>query len=144
MTSPLNINLIIPFKDNKGERLKLYLGEIEVFKIQLFSRVEELKIELEEIFGDMFELTISPRSDGSTKKFYWRFKSRKQNRNFNRLYAESVVEYLSEIHDDRKCRVTEVEMELIDINANLKLLKGIKDSIEQSTKDKEMLRQANI
>lgn len=144
MSFPLNINLIIPFKDNKGERLKLYMSEIETFKLQLESRVAELKEELDEIFGDLFELTIAARSDGNSKKFYWRFKSSKQDRKYNRLQAESVVEYLSSVDDKRKLRVKEVEMELIYINANLKLLKGMKDSIEQSVNEAEMLLQANI
>ena len=144
MIFPLNINLIIPFKDNKGERLKLYLSNIEVFKTQLLDRVEELKIELDSLFGDMFELSISARSDGSTKKYFWRFKSRKQDRTFNRLHAESVVEYLSKIHDDRKLRVKEMEVELIHINANLKILKNLKDAIDQTKHDKKMLLQANI
>ena len=144
MSFPLNINLIIPFKDNKGERLKLYMAEMETFKLQLESRVAELKEELDEIFGGMFELTIAARSDGNSKKFYWRFKSSKQNRKYNRLQADSVVEYLSSVDDKRKLRVKEVEMELIYINANLKLLKGMKDSIEQSANEAEMLLQANI
>lgn len=144
MSFPLNINLIIPFKDNKGERQKLYLAEIEVFKAQLESRVEDLKNELDEIFGAMFELSISARSDGSAKKFFWRFKSTKQDRKYNRLQADSVVEYLSRVDDKRKLRVKEIEMELIYINANMKLLKGMRDSIDQSVKELQMLLQANI
>jgi len=144
MSFPLNINLIIPFKDNKGERQKLYLAEIEVFKAQLESRVEDLKNELDEIFGAMFELSISARSDGSAKKFFWRFKSTKQDRKYNRLQADSVVEYLSRVDDKRKLRVKEIEMELIYINANMKLLKGRRDSIDQSVKELQMLLQANI
>jgi hypothetical protein len=120
------------------------MSEIETFKLQLESRVAELKEELDEIFGDLFELTIAARSDGNSKKFYWRFKSSKQDRKYNRLQAESVVEYLSSVDDKRKLRVKEVEMELIYINANLKLLKGMKDSIEQSVNEAEMLLQANI
>ena len=144
MTFPLNINLIIPFKDNKGERLKLYLGEMESFQGRLNNRVEELKEELVDIFGNTFELTIAARSDGSTKKYYWRFKSSKQDRKYNRLQADSVVEYLSGMVDKRKLRVKEMELELIYINANMKLLKGMKDSIKQSQNESEMLLQANI
>jgi len=144
MSFPLNINLIIPFKDNKGERLKLYMADIEAFKLQLESRVTELKDELDDIFGGMFELTITARSDGNSKKFFWRFKSSKQDRKFNRLQADSVVEYLSGVDDKRKLRVKEVELELIYINANLKLLKGMKDSIAQSVNEADMLLQANI
>jgi hypothetical protein len=103
-----------------------------------------LKSELDSLFGDVFELSISARSDGSTKKFFWRFKSRKQDRTFNRLHAESVVEYLSKIHDDRKLRVKEMEVELIYINANLKVLKSLKDAVDQTKQDKQMLLQANI
>ena len=58
MSIPLNINLIIPFKDNKGNRLDLYRNEIEAFKERLSDRVKELKDELISLFGEKFELTI--------------------------------------------------------------------------------------
>jgi hypothetical protein len=155
MSFPLNINLIIPFKDNKGDRLKLYLADIKVFKVQLELRVEDLKNDLDEIFGTTFELTISARSDGSVKKYYWRFKSSKQDRKYNRLRAESVLKYLATVDETRRFRVKEVESELLfrvkevesellDINANMKLLKGMVDSIELSMKEKQLLRQINF
>ena len=144
MSFPLNINLIIPFKDNKGDRLKLYLADINVFKEQLELKVEDLKNDLDEIFGTTFELTISARSDGSVKKYYWRFKSSKQDRKYNRLRAESVLKYLATVDETRRFRVKEVESELLDINANMKLLKGMVDSIELSMKEKQLLRQINF
>ena len=54
MSVPLNINLIIPFKDNKAGRLNLYRKEIEAFKEMLGQRVEELKEELVSVFGRGF------------------------------------------------------------------------------------------
>lgn len=144
MSFPLNINLIIPFKDNKGNRLNLYINGIEGFKIQLESRVDEIKLELDEFFFGKFELTIAARSDGNSKKYYWRFKSSKKDRKYNRLQADSVMEYLTSIDETRKLWVKETEMELIYINANLKLLKGMKDSIEQSENDVKMFLQANV
>jgi len=144
MSFPLNINLIIPFKDNKGDRLKLYLADINVFKGQLELKVEDLKNDLDEIFGTTFELTISARSDGSVKKYYWRFKSSKQDRKYNRLRAESVLKYLATVDETRRFRVKEVESELLYINANMKLLKGMVDSIELSMKEDQLLRQINF
>ena len=144
MSFPLNINLIIPFKDNKGNRLNLYINGIEGFKIQLESRVDEIKLELDEIFFGKFELTIAARSDGNSKKYYWRFKSSKKDRKYNRLQADSVMEYLTSIDETRKLWVKETEMELIYINANLRLLKGMKDSIEQSENEVEMFLRANV
>ena len=144
MSFPLNINLIIPFKDNKGDRLKLYLADINVFKEQLELKVEDLKNDLDEIFGTTFELTISARSDGSVKKYYWRFKSSKQDRKYNRLRAESVLKYLATVDETRRFRVKEVESELLGINANMKLLKGMVDSIELTMKENQLLREINF
>ena len=144
MSFPLNINLIIPFKDNKGDRLKLYLADINVFKEQLELKVEDLKSDLDEIFGTTFELTISARSDGSVKKYYWRFKSSKQDRKYNRLRAESVLKYLATVDETRRFRVKEVESELLGINANMKLLKGMVDSIELTMKENQLLREINF
>lgn len=142
MTDPLNINLIIPFKDNKDNkdtRLQLYRNEIERYKTQLCDRVTELQGDLESLFGQKFELTLAPRSDGNARKYYWRFKSSKRDRKYNRLNAETVVEYVKNFEPTRKRRLIEIEEELIYINANLKLIKGIIDAIEQSIAEKEVL-----
>ena len=144
MSSPLNINLIIPFKDNKAGRLNLYRKEIEAFKEMLGQRVEELKEELVSLFGENFELTLAARSDGNSRKYYWRFKSSKRDRKYNRLHADSIVEYLRVFDDERKLRLKETEEELIYINANLKLIKGMLDSIDQAVDEKAELRSAII
>lgn len=141
MTSPLNINLIIPFNDNKGMRLKLYRREIEAFRDNLDSRVVEIREELQSLFGDGFELNISPRSDGNSKKYYWRFKSAKRDRKYNRLQAESVRSYLLPFGDERWQRVKSIEEELIYVNANLKLIKGMLDAIDQSEEELSSFRQ---
>ncbi len=80
MDSPLNINLLIPFKDNSGDRKKLYRADIERFRSKLENRAAELRSDIEQLFGPKFELTISGRSDGSTKKFFWRFRSTTRER----------------------------------------------------------------
>ncbi len=144
MSVPLNINLIIPFKDNKAGRLNLYRKEIEAFKEMLGQRVEELKEELVSLFGENFELTLAARSDGNSRKYYWRFKSSKRDRKYNRLHADSLVEYLRVFDDERKLRLKETEEELIYINANLKLIKGMLDSIDQAVDEKAELRSAII
>ena len=144
MSVPLNINLIIPFKDNKAGRLNLYRKEIEAFKEMLGQRVEELKEELVSLFGENFELTLAARSDGNSRKYYWRFKSSKRDRKYNRLHAGSIVEYLRVFDDERKLRLKETEEELIYINANLKLIKGMLDSIDQAVDEKAELRSAII
>lgn len=131
MSLPLNLNLIIPFKDNKGERLNLYRVDIERFKDGLGERVDEIKEEIMELFGNNFQMNISARSDGNSRKYYWRFKSSKKNRKYNRLHAEVVVEYLMTLDDQRSLWLREIEEELIYINANLKLIKGMLDSIDQ-------------
>lgn len=144
MSVPLNINLIIPFKDNKAGRLNLYRKEIEAFKEMLGQRVEELKEELVSLFGENFELTLAARSDGNSRKYYWRFKSSKRDRKYNRLHSDSIVEYLRVFDDERKLRLKETEEELIYINANLKLIKGMLDSIDQAVDEKAELRSAII
>ena len=144
MADSLNINLLIPFKDNKAGRLNLYRKEIEAFKEMLGQRVEELKEELVSLLGEDFELTLAARSDGNSRKYYWRFKSSKRDRKYNRLHADSIVEYLRVFDDERKLRLKETEEELIYINANLKLIKGMLDSIDQSVDEKAELRSAII
>lgn len=144
MSLPLNINLIIPFKDNKGRRLALYRNEIEAFRDSLGDRVGGMKDELVSLFGERFELTIAARSDGNSRKYYWRFKSSKRDRKYNRLHADTVVEYLGQYDHDRKLKLRELEEELIYINANLKLIKGMLDAIDQSEDERGALNAATI
>jgi hypothetical protein len=141
---PLNINLIIPFKDNKGEALNLYRSEILRFRDWLDQRTDTIKLDLEQKIGEGCEITISARSDGNSKKYYWRFKSSFRDRKYNRLHSQPVVDYLLQLHPDIKLWLREVEEELIYINANLKLIKGILDSIEQVSQEKQELLQATF
>lgn len=133
--SPLNINLIIPFNNNKERGLDLYVDNLVRFRENLESRVDELKCELGTIFGEDFELTIAARSDGTVKKFFWRFTSSLRNRKYHRLVNSDVSKYLSEFALAQIEWVTSVERELVYINANMKLIKGMLDSINQSRVD---------
>lgn len=140
----LNINLIIPFKDNKGKRLELYKLEMDRFKEELCCRAESLKGELLEWFGDTFELTIAARSDGYTKKFYWRFKSSSRDRKFSRLDYEPISQYLRDLQSPHVLRLKDIEEELIYINANLKVIKGLNDAMSQCSEEQEKLLGLNI
>lgn len=143
MDSSLNINLIIPFKDNKEARRNLYRAEIGRFRAWLEERAAELRGDIEQLFGPEFELTIASRSDGSSKKFYWRFRSTKKDRKYVRLSTASIVEYLKTLNPDQVIKLKIVEEEIIYINANLRLVKGIMDSMLQSESEMAELRSMN-
>ena len=131
MSSPLNLNLIIPFKDNKGDRLILYVNEIQAFRESITQYAAQMNHELKDLCGDNFELTIAARSDGTSRKYYWRFKSSKRDRKYNRLCSDSIMEYVETLSDAVRLRLKEIELELIYVNANLKLIKGMLDAIKQ-------------
>jgi hypothetical protein len=139
--SPLNINLLIPFKDNIGNRQKLYLLEIDRFRQTLEADIESIKSELEDLFGKDFELSIVGRSDGNSKRYYWRFKSSKKDRKFNRLNSESLYEYLNLFSETQKIQLKEIERSIIYINANLKLVKGMIDSLAQCNDEIQSVHQ---
>lgn len=142
--SPLNINLLIPFKDNKGQRQKLYQTELNKFEAQLEGRIGEIKEEIVELFGQEFHLALAGRSDGNSKRYYWRFKSSKMDRKFNRLFADSVISYLAGLDSARKLRIREMEEEVILINSNLKLVKAIRDAMALSAEEIKCLREMQI
>lgn len=144
MPLPLNINLLIPFKDNKGGRLQLYKLEIERFKEQLDNQISEYKEELESIFGGTSEITIAARSDGYTRKYFWRFKSSKKDRKYHRLASAPVLAFIKTVGNDRTLRMKEIEEELILINANFKVIRGMLEAIDQSQVEKSELLQLNI
>lgn len=142
--SPLNINLLIPFKDNIGKRQNLYLIEIERFRKSLEDEVESIKVELDDLFGKEFEISIAGRSDGNSKRYYWRFKSSKKDRKFNRLNSSSLSDYLSKFSDDQKNQLKDIERSIIYINANLKLVKGMIDSLAQCNDEIQSVHEATF
>ncbi len=141
---PLNINLIIPFKDNRGRRLELYKAEIDRFKEQLCGEAEALKERVLAWFGTDFDLTIAARSDGYTKKYYWRFKSSSRDRKFNRLQAPPVIDYLKQFRHPQIIRLKEAEETLIYLNANLKVIKGMNDAICQCMSERDELHALSL
>ena len=144
MADSLNINLLIPFKDNSGARRNLYKAEIEKFRAQLDARASEIGDDLATIFGDNFELAISSRSDGTTRKYFWRFRSSKRDRKYVRLAAVSIQDYLRSLDREEMRHLKVLEEEIIYLNANLRLLKAMADSIEQSENEIAELRKLAI
>ncbi|WP_288370557.1 hypothetical protein [uncultured Marinobacter sp.] len=144
MDDSLNINLLIPFKDNSGARRNLYKAEIEKFRAQLDARASEIGDDLATIFGDNFELAISSRSDGTTRKYFWRFRSSKRDRKYVRLAAVSIQDYLRSLDREEMRHLKVLEEEIIYLNANLRLLKAMADSIEQSENEIAELRELAI
>jgi hypothetical protein len=144
MADSLNINLLIPFKDNSGARRNLYKAEIEKFRAQLDARASEIGDDLATIFGDSFELAISSRSDGTTRKYFWRFRSSKRDRKYVRLAAVSIQDYLRSLDREEMRHLKVLEEEIIYLNANLRLLKAMADSIEQSENEIAELRELAI
>ena len=144
MADTLNINLLIPFKDNSGARRNLYKAEIEKFRAQLDARASEIGDDLATIFGDNFELAISSRSDGTTRKYFWRFRSSKRDRKYVRLAAVSIQDYLRSLDREEMRHLKVLEEEIIYLNANLRLLKAMADSIEQSENEIAELRELAI
>ena len=144
MADSLNINLLIPFKDNSGARRNLYKAEIEKFRAQLDARASEIGDDLATIFGDNFELAISSRSDGTTRKYFWRFRSSKRDRKYVRLAAVSIQDYLRSLDREEMRHLKILEEEIIYLNANLRLLKAMADSIEQSENEIAELRELAI
>ncbi len=144
MTIPLNINLLIPFKDNEGARRNLYRKEVERFRDRLEARATELRDDLITNFGEEFELTIAGRSDGTTTKYFWRFRSSKRDRKYVRLNAKTVTDYVRVLDPNQVLQLKDIEEELIYLNANLRLLKGFIDAIEQSESELVELRAADF
>lgn len=135
MNLPLNINLILPFKDNKGFRQKLLDNELCSFESELLEHVESLKCSLAERSVASLKITIMPRSDGSVKMYYWRFKSSKQSRAYSRLSAPIFKTYLDSLDYETVVTLKKVECELIYINFNLKVIKSLRGAIAKCNEE---------
>ena len=108
------------------------------------GRASEIGDDLATIFGDNFELAISSRSDGTTRKYFWRFRSSKRDRKYVRLAAVSIQDYLRSLDREEMRHLKVLEEEIIYLNANLRLLKAMADSIEQSENEIAELRELAI
>ena len=140
MPHPLNINLYIPFKDNKGARRARCRLELETFREEIIARAEELKEEVGQIFARGEGMSMLSKSDGNSKKYYWRIKAGEPSRRYFRLAADeprAIFERTSEIC---QMRLIEIEQEIISLNANLRLVKGMLDSIDQYEQEQEDLQ----
>ncbi len=130
--SPLNLNLIIPFKDNKDFSKKLYMKELSQFRDDLEGRVVDLKSKLNERFGSALKISIASRSDGGVKRYYWRFTSKLQKRTFNRLCEPQLQAYLNaEFGRSAILSLKEIEEELIYINGNMKIARTIETTLKK-------------
>lgn len=144
MSNPFNINLIVPFKDNKGSKRKLFVAEIESYKKDLEGRAVELKQDLETLFGDALKISIVARSDRGAVSYYWRYKSSKEDRKYRRLANEQMQEYLLTIDQHRRNALKGIEEDLIYINGNLKVLKSMTDALEKTQAEQTELLSAPI
>ncbi len=133
INSPLNLNLIIPFKDKKGIRKNRLLLELRKYEEQLHQSVVDLKSELSKAFKSSFGLSITKRTGTTSNKYYWRMTSRNSKRTFNRLFDEPILKFLGDGFSRREVAdLKKVEDELILINANLRLVYHLKGSIIDS------------
>ncbi len=133
---PLNLNLIIPFKDKKGIRKTRLLVELKKYEKQLHQRVVDLKAELLTVFKSSFGLSITKRTGTTSNKYYWRKTSRKSKRTYNRLSDECIINFLNDGFSRREVRdLQDAENELILINANLRLVYHIEGAIKDTAKE---------
>lgn len=118
----ISLNLIIPFKDNKGEKLEAYLSELFQYQETLFRRADELQSELDMILDDEFEMRLVKRKLKNGFQYSWRFKSSKKNRTPTRLSDPKKIEYLKTLHHDYRSFVVYIESNLLPVNSNLDLV----------------------
>ncbi|EIF42846.1 hypothetical protein DOK_11716 [gamma proteobacterium BDW918] len=140
--SPLNINLIISFKDNKREWRSRLDREIESQMLLIDERVREIKEEMIPVFGPDFEIAIFARANRAARSFTWRYRASTKNRKHARLCDPSFAEVLARLHPDQRITLRSIEVELLALNANLSILGAIKNaSLEFDTSREEL---ANI
>lgn len=139
MNEPL-VNTLIPFKDNKGVRQRLFVTEMESVSKDIEKRAGELKEEVRTLFGDGLQIALVGRSDRGTTAYYWRSRSTKSDRKFRRLANGELKEYLDTLDKTRLRALRAIEEEIIYCNANLKAIKAMTNTLEKSNSEQEELR----
>lgn len=116
---PLNLNLIISFKDNRQGAHSQLLREIEDFVSAMDQRIGEIKAEMEPLFGEAFPITIAPRTLKSSRTYYWRYRAKDAQRKYARLSDPLFKPVIAGLHPDQIMTLKSVENEVLAINANL-------------------------
>jgi hypothetical protein len=135
------INIYIPFKDIKGIRQRRFLTDSESVLTDLEKRVGDLKKEVQTLFGDKLQIAIVGRSDGGALAYYWRYRSTQKDRKFRRLANQDWKDYIGTLDKTRLGALRTIEDELIYMNANVKLIKAMRDAIAKSNSEHDELYQ---
>ncbi|POP51573.1 hypothetical protein C0068_16690 [Zhongshania marina] len=137
--SPLNLNLIISFKDNKERGHTQLLREIDDFAVELDDRVSEIKGEMEPLFGKDFPLSIYVRALKTTRTYFWRYRGKAAQRKYARLTDPIFQPVVASLHPDQLITLRSMESELLTINANLVVVHALKNALADIAQGRERL-----
>ena len=134
MTSSLNLNLIIPFKDNR-DAFTSYVLSLDSFRDELEGEVVRCQSVLESLFSSNQKITIASRSSGSAKKYFWRLTGTGMNRSYSRLNDEHIKPVIETMNRNQLILLIEIEETLVYVNGNMKAIRGMLDSIKMVKHD---------
>lgn len=137
--SPLNLNLIISFKDNKEGVHARLLREIDDFAGELDERVSQIKGEIETLFGTDFPLSIYVRALKTTRTYFWRYRGKAAQRKYARLTDSIFKPVVTSLHPDQVITLRSIESELLTINANLLVIHALKNAIADIVEGRQRL-----
>lgn len=133
-TSPLNINLIIPFNSNKGEHgeeLKIYEGRLNDFETSLHERAKEVAEDLQDLVGDEFPMMVAKRAYGNSTRYLWRSRGKK-DRKYRKFEEAEFQDQVKRLADFQQRAIRAMAKDLVYINENLKVVTVMLDAIKSS------------
>ena len=140
MDSPLNINLIIPFKDNNDLGKNTTKRRMVDFQNEILSRVDDISDYLKSRFGSDFGLQIKRRNSRGIVGFHWRIIEKDNKSIFRRLNDDQCIDLLkTNLDREGRLEMVEIEKELLCLNANMRVSKIIEQSIDLLVQEHEVL-----
>jgi hypothetical protein len=128
--SPLILNLLLPFKDNK-RKLDLLYQDFEVYIDELVQAGEEVKESTLSSLGGNVPVTVAARGGRYGRKYFWRFRAKGANRKMARLSDSLFEDAIRSLHYEQRVGLLAAERELLAINANLEMLGVMKSVVDQ-------------
>lgn len=122
MDSPLNLNLILTFKDNSENGSNIILQNLATLEQNIIERASQLEAYKNSLFEDFTKLEIVIRNHRSTLTICWREKKPKNYRDYYRLNSNQLSDCIESIRGSKLEWLFEIEKEVLILNGNLKLI----------------------
>lgn len=108
---------------------KLLLADVDRLDIKTSELITKTLQDAEQSLPSGFLYSIQKRKVSDSYQYYWRLKAGTGKRNYLRINADQIQEYLSNFDVDFRLRMKGIEQDIMIANVNLKYITSIRTLI---------------